>query len=170
MDLSLLNTQKLANDGAWMRVVNIATGEETDIEILLAGADSEQFRDAKRQWDRRRRDKLERGRGLPTADELEKARLETLVACTLDWRNLEIDGQPLACNKVAAHQVYRNFPWLREQADAFIDDRRNFLPPEARANALEPILEPERVAISDVETYAAESGNAQSAGQSGDSA
>jgi len=170
MDLNRLNTQKLSNEGAWMTVVDIGTGEETDIQILLAGVDSDHFREAKKDWDRRRREKLEKGKGLPTAEELEKARLAMLVTCTLDWRNLELEGKPLACTKAAANHVYRNFPWLREQADQFIEDRRNFLPPEARGEAVEPTPDPEAVALSDVDAYAAEVGNGQSAGQSGDSA
>jgi hypothetical protein len=168
MELNRLDTKKLANDGAWMRVINIATGEETDIEILLAGVDSESFREARRNWENKRRDKLEKGAGLPTADELENQRLATLVACTLDWRNVEMDGQALACNKLTARHVYLNFPWLREQVDVFIGDRRNFLPPEAKAK--EPIPEPEIMSLQSVDAYASEVGNAQSAGLSGDSA
>lgn len=170
MDLNLLDTKKLANDGVWMRVVNIATGEDTDIEILLAGVDSEQFRDAKRDFENKRRAKLEHGSGLPTTQELEKARLAMLVACTLDWRNLELEGKPVACNKVSVHHVYRNFEWLREQVDNFIADRRNFLPPDVKAKSPEPILEPEFVAFTSVDAYANETGNEQSAGLNGDSA
>src|SRR5262245_44394549 len=109
MDLTLLDTRKLSNEGVWMRVVNPGTGEETDIEILIAGVDSEQFRSAKRNWENQRRAKLEKGAGLPTTDELERARLQTLVACTLDWRNLELEGKAVACNPSSAHYVYRNF-------------------------------------------------------------
>lgn len=169
MDLNVLDTKKLANEGTWMRIVNIATNEDTDIEILLAGVDSKYFRDAKREWENRRRDKLEKGAGLPTADELEKARLATLVACTLDWRNLELEGKTLACNKVSAHYVYRNFEWVREQVDNFIADRRNFLPAEAKAAIKDPILEPEFMALTSVDTYATDLGKASSAGESGDS-
>lgn len=169
MDLNLLDTKKLSNEGAWMRVLNIGTGEETDVEILLCGVDSQHFKNARREWENRRRDKLEKGAGLPNSEELEKARLATLVACTLDWRNLDLDGKSVACNSISANHVYRNFPWLREQVDNFIGDRRNFLSDEAKERAKEPIPEPELVALSSVDAYAAELGNEQSAGLSGDS-
>lgn len=158
MDLSKLDTTERANKGAWTTVVDIGTGKETDARILLAGVDSEQFKEAKEKWENKRRAKLEKGAGLPTSQELDQARLETLVACTLDWENVDVDGNSLSCNRSQIIYVYKRFPWLREQVDQFIGDRRNFLPEDERETHSDPIPEPEYQALSNPDAYAAHAG------------
>lgn len=133
-DLSNFNTKTLSNDGAWMTAVSPADGLELDIRIKCAGLDSAYFQSAKEKFENKRRKKLENGAGLPSAQELDAARLQTLSECTLAWENVEVDGKPLECNRINAAYVYRNYPWLREQVDAFIGDRRNFLPSSAEGD------------------------------------
>jgi len=62
-----------------------------------------------------------------TADELDNDSLDLLAACTLGWSGFVVDGSELECNTENARRLYRQFPWLREQAQQYIDDRANFL-------------------------------------------
>lgn len=57
-------------------------------------------------------------------------KIELLVAATKDWWNIDIDGSgaptPFSIDNLI--KCYRTTPWILEQAERFIKNRRNFLP------------------------------------------
>lgn len=59
--------------------------------------------------------------------------LELLVAATKDWWNIDIDGSGNATpfSIEAVTKCYRQSPWIVEQVERFIKNRRNFLPKPA---------------------------------------
>jgi hypothetical protein len=95
--------------------------------VLLMGADSSAYREAENaiiaaaaaERDKEAASSLNRLRGEV---------LERLVACTVGFRHVEIDGKAIDKTPAAFRAAYARLPWLREQALAFIEDRRNFLP------------------------------------------
>jgi len=99
------------------------------ITITLAGVDSERYRKAQRALTNQRLKMGGRrgGAGTLTAEELESAGLETLVACTVAWDGIILDGQALECNPANARTLYARLPWVRDQADEFMGERANFL-------------------------------------------
>jgi len=50
-----------------------------------------------------------------------------VIRCTLAWRGIVYEGEALECNPGNARRLYAALPWLREQVEAFIADRANFL-------------------------------------------
>lgn len=132
MDLATFNTAG-AESGSVMTVRNPITDavlESPDgqpITITLAGSDSERFRKVQRANQNRRLKMQATRRGTLTSEEIEAEAIETLAACTIAWRGVVIEGEALECSAANARKAYKLLPWLREQVDAFVGDRSNFL-------------------------------------------
>jgi hypothetical protein len=134
LDLASLDTTKAAEEGALLEVrhpttgVVLANGDGRAVTLTLAGMDSARARKAERQATNRRLKQSGRGRSLGvTGDDLDNDALDLLAACTMAWSGFELDGQQIECSAENARRLYRQFPWLREQAQQFMDDRGNFL-------------------------------------------
>lgn len=125
MDISSI--KNTSGQGAVLTIVHPLTGDDTDIKITLAGVDSEQYRKARNAIQNRRLQKP--GKLKLDSDTLEREGLELLAACILGWENLLVNGASVPCTKASAIEVLGdpNFGWLRDQCDAFIGDRQNYL-------------------------------------------
>jgi hypothetical protein len=129
MDLSALDTS-LANEGVDLHLTHPVTGEpllDTDgkpVTIRLLGMDSSRYRRHNRALLNRR---LENPAKKPTADQIDEDNLAMFVALTVGWSGIGLDGVDLEFSEANAQKVYTRLPWVREQADAFIGDRKNFL-------------------------------------------
>ena len=124
MDLKKLNITEKAEEGSWCELEHPVTGETLDIRIKLAGIDSKTYREAARKQINKR---LKKGLRKISIEDTEQEEIELLAACTLDWENVEYEGNVLECNPENVKFVYKEFPWIREQVDAFIADRGNYL-------------------------------------------
>jgi hypothetical protein len=131
MDLATLDITKAANEGAVMEVLHPVEGTVLKddagkpITITLIGQDSEKVKKRQRVEMNKR---LKGGRRQTmTAEELEEQGLQLLAFCTLSWSGIKLDGQDLDCNAANAVIVYQRLPWMKEQVDAFVGDRANFL-------------------------------------------
>jgi len=124
MDLNKFTNTDKANDGQWLELEDIETSEPMDVHIKLAGSDS----DAYKKELRRQQDKaIKKGIKNKTAEQFDNEGISLLVACTLDWKNIEINGDVLECTPENARWIYKNAPMIREQVDEFVGDRSNFL-------------------------------------------
>jgi hypothetical protein len=133
-DLSTLDTVKASDEGSVLQVRHpttgavLANGDGRAVEIKLAGTDSERARKAERSaLNRRLKMGGRRGAGTLTAEELDNDALEMLAVCTLAWSGFVMDGQEVECTPENAKRLYRQMPWLREQAQAHAEERSNFL-------------------------------------------
>ena len=133
MDLSKFNVEKMAESGADLVLEHPSTGEElisedkSKVTIKLLGTDSKAYRNKNREFQRGRIAKLARTRSKKidyTVSDEEAC--EILVACTLGWENIELDGEILEFSPENAYQLYMDHLWIREQVDLFIGDRANF--------------------------------------------
>lgn len=137
MDLNSLNTKSLADEGAEMvirhpktdaPVTDEATGEPVGITLL--GQDSAEYRRIAKAQQNRRLERMQRtGNTGATADEIESNALELLVGCTKGWRHVRLGEEELPFSAANARRLYTTpgLQWLREQVDAFIGSRANFL-------------------------------------------
>ena len=122
-DLSQYEQRNLADEGVWMEVED-PSGNPLGIHILLAGNDSQAYQKELR----KHQDKmLKKNKMKISAEEAENQNLNLLSACTLNWQGVEYQGVELECNRENIRWLYKNFPFIREQADDFIGDRANFL-------------------------------------------
>lgn len=133
LDLSTLDTTKVAEEGSTLEVRHptsgavLSNGDGRPVTLTLAGMDSQRARKAERLATNRRLKMGGRRSFSVTADELDNDALDLLAACTLAWSGFEVDKAEMECNVDNARRLYRQFPWLREQAQQFVDDRANFL-------------------------------------------
>jgi len=123
MKLSEFNSVEGSNEGAVLYLKHPISGVETDAWIKMAGPDSKLAKQRRAQIQRLLRGK--RNVSDIDIDTLEKEALETRVALTLDWGNIEDEGK-LAFNEKNVRKVYTDYPWVAEQVDEFQADRTNF--------------------------------------------
>ena len=144
LNLSQLDTSQAAEDGVAVHLRHPKTNTPLGVRIFVAGVDSETYRSQIRRQQNRRMEQARRSRGLNiSAEELENDALDLLVACTKGWEaDIEEHGEKktvpaipfgerglLDCTPENVRAIYANpgFSWLREQVDAEIGDRSNFL-------------------------------------------
>jgi hypothetical protein len=131
LDLADLDTVAAANEGAAMVLMHPGSGEPLRdgngeaVAVTLAGMDSEVYRKAQRAAINRR---LAAGkRGKITIEDYEHEQIELLACCTLAWHGVVLNGEALECTQINVRRLYQTLPWVREQADAFVAERANFI-------------------------------------------
>ena len=124
-DLAKLDTAKVAEEGAELRVTHPTTGEDLGITITLIGTDSKTFRDISKS---RATASLKKKTREIDLDQNESDAVELLAKCTKGWTGITENGKEVAFSYDNAVQLYTKYLWLREQIDRFMADRANFLP------------------------------------------
>lgn len=135
IDLSTLDTRAGANAGAPVVLTHPVTGAELPATVLIHGHDSDAYREAQISIQRDRLARMARQRGTPPdPEEVNAEALQLLAACVQGWEGLQQNGQPLAYTGTAsALALLQAFPWIREQVDAAVHRRENFLQGSAPA-------------------------------------
>src|SRR5688572_28651809 len=96
LDLAQFDTVKTSTAGAKMEVRNPKTGDVVpDVTITLAGRDSEQLTGFTRTQADRRIEQAGKGQRTIKSADIEADSLELLVACTLGWEGIALDGETL---------------------------------------------------------------------------
>lgn len=135
MDLESLATTE---EGKKMELLHPTTGEalmfvnEADEEqamfLVIKGSDSSIYKKSQRKIVDRRLKQQSKFRSMKlNAAKLEEEALFTLADCTSDGR-VFVDKKVLVITPGSvALGLYKRFPWIREQATEFMEDRTNFL-------------------------------------------
>ncbi len=132
MDLTELSAE--AEIGAVLEL-NTKTGEPatqkdgSPVTITLLGTDSKKWRKAEDAVGDRRL-KAASPRHGAAAKSMEEQRNDVaflLASVTVSWSGLQNDGTDLECNLENAKKLYLAHPFIREQVDSFLAERRNFL-------------------------------------------
>lgn len=130
-DLNALSTAQKAEEGAILEVRHPTDDTKLGIKIRVVGQDSAIYRSFTNKQANALRQKIIPGRGYtpPTVEKDQEQTTDLLVACTLGWEGIVMNGQEYPFNLENARALYANpgFAWLREQVDKFIADRANFL-------------------------------------------
>ncbi len=132
MDLSNIDIDKFAEAGAVMELEHPATGdvllhEGAPITITVLGTDSKTWRNKQREYQRQRIAKMSRSKKNVDLLISDEDACNLLAECTIDWTGIIVDGKAIKFSKDAAVDLYSKYNWIREQVDAFIGDRANFL-------------------------------------------
>lgn len=97
-----------------------------EMSITLVGTDSDQYRkEVKRRFAELQRKKGKREQVLDL-EEAEAKAVELLVCCTVDC-HLVLDGKKVKPVEIGAIYSEPKLRWIREQAEAFVADRANFI-------------------------------------------
>lgn len=134
MDLNQQDTVKAASEGAWLHLkgpdgVRLFADDATrkkPMRIHLLGGDAREVREYRHRLNNKR---LNAGfrQEETTLDQTETDSISMLVECTIKFENIILDGNEVESNPLNAKMLYTRFPWIKEQVDAFIADRLNFL-------------------------------------------
>ena len=141
---SEFDLKSAAEEGAWMQIVHPLTGEdlgERDEDgnltkpsrIKLLGADSFAYEEAvARTVVMRQKEKIPPKNQITdmhivrAAKRNRKSRADELAAITIEWENIEMEGEPFPCTPANIVRFYSDFPWVAEQAADFFSNRSNF--------------------------------------------
>lgn len=127
-DLQLLDSVALANTGEKLVLLHPATEEELDITITLMGSDSDEYRNSiKKRFEQAQRQAKSKKSTDMDLDEAEEKSRDLLAKMTLAWENVEEAGKKVTCTLENAKDLYKKYPWIREQVEKFISDRSNFI-------------------------------------------
>jgi hypothetical protein len=154
MALAALNTGEVANKGRAVILLHPGTQVSIGIRFYVLGTDSNEYKRIIRKQQMVTQEKQKRNRRgiyLATPEEQEANALEVLVGMTTGWdedvknekgevtgvrREIELnEGEFVPFSAEACQKIYEDlgYSWIREQIDAEIGDRRDFLPPAKRS-------------------------------------
>jgi len=130
-DLAEINLTQGANDGFEVELYHPATNIDLGIKITVLGKDSDTFKKISTAQARKRMNKIAKGGTFKASaispEEVEEDNIELLAACTKGWVGMKEGGKEITFSKEAAIDLYTRHAWMREQVDAAIGDRANFL-------------------------------------------
>lgn len=96
------------------------------IVFTLHGADTDVVQKAIKDYGN---EKLRKGRKSQTVESAEGTASKILALATVNWtENFVINGELIPFNTANAEWLYNEYSWIKEQVDAFISLRSNFLP------------------------------------------
>lgn len=128
MDLSAFTTDR-ASEGAVLELrlpsgAPMLTDDKKPVTITLLGHDADVVTELANEQANRH---FRQGLGAKiTAEGALANEIELLVKATVSWSGLVFEGEELKCTPDNARRIYRDFPFIRDQARAFMSDRANF--------------------------------------------
>jgi hypothetical protein len=133
MDLKKIDPATVSEAGYTFNVV-LPDGSIQDATITVRGDDSKKVKDHLRklfQEQRRKEAEYKRmNKEVPdmTLDELEDYSVDMAVVRTKSWDNFESDGEAVVYSDDKARELYRAYPFLREQVIEQSNLKTNFRP------------------------------------------
>lgn len=131
-DLAQIDTIAACNKPFELEIVHPVTKEKTGAFISLVGKDSDAYRGRIKAMANENiaREAFASQRGkvdIQTIDKMEAKNIDSLVAATVGWRNVVLDGEELPFTAENARKVYQRILPVREQALEAINDLENFI-------------------------------------------
>ncbi len=145
MDLATLDTKAACNKGVEFELENPVTGRPIGAFITVLGKDSDVYRgyirDMMDEYSRKEAINNKKRGGTTTvkqARELEAESIELLSVCTTGWRNIQLNGEDLPFNMKNCVMLYTEYPAIRTQVDAAIEDMGLFLSQKSTVSSISP--------------------------------
>lgn len=113
IDLDSLYSVEAHGEGAEFQVQD-QLGNKLDCYITIAGGDSKVWNEA---WSKAKH-KVMKG---------EEVVIEMMTAIALDWRGFAHNGEEVPFSKTAVAKLFKEAPYIAQQADKFLGDRANFM-------------------------------------------
>jgi hypothetical protein len=125
MDFAQLATAQAHAQGAECNIKNPLNGEPTDVFITIMGADSREWRAAKKA--QTSQILKAKSQGKEESLDFDKMDVDALVSVTLGWRGIAKDGEDYEFNKKNARELYQDAPGVVTQLLEFLGDGENFI-------------------------------------------
>jgi hypothetical protein len=127
-DLASIDTIAACNKATEIEITNPATGVGTGVFISVIGRDSDVYRSRIKAMANENIQREATGRRkTDTIDALEAKNIGALVAATVSWRNVVLDGEALECTPENVRTVYKRILPVREQVQEAVNDIASFL-------------------------------------------
>lgn len=129
---------KLASDAQRMKVKHPVTKAETDIVIFCLSPEHPSYKEKTAKLAAEQRVTNEAGEVDPDALKtfalgLNQRKNEMIAALVTGWENITVGEEPFAYSPENAVKLMTDWPWLRDQLDAFCGKRENFFAKPAKA-------------------------------------
>lgn len=124
-----VDTLELSEKGVAFPILSLASGLPLELNgkaltITAKGADSEAYQKARLEIERKRARVISGGGDFSDLD----ARCELLAAVTTAWSGFEdSEGREAQCTPANAAELYKAAPAIRDQVDARVHNRANFI-------------------------------------------
>lgn len=118
MEIKDIYTLEDHEAGSDIVITDPRTGKDTDFVITVMGVDSKAFRKANGAAMR----KVLMQKDIDTDSET----AEVLASITLGWKGLTDNGEEVEFSKDKAIALYTNAPYIADQVNVFIGNRKNF--------------------------------------------
>jgi hypothetical protein len=134
VDLSRFDALVSAQEKGLDVAIKSPDGKPVGLTIKVAGPDSQRYRSALQSIQDAQLQAEDYAE--TTSAELEQRSLLILAKCTIDWSpNPKFDGQERPCTEAAAIDLYRRYPFIRDQVAARAGRRASFTKGSASASA-----------------------------------
>jgi len=138
MDLSSLDTSKTSDVGSFLHLEapdgrKLFTDDDPKqpIGITVLGADSKTIVAERHKQENLNTEKMRIRSGgrvkVSTAEEREESQMVILAKACVKFHHVKVDGKPVPDTYAGATALLKRFPWVRDQVQAWMDDRSNFL-------------------------------------------
>lgn len=124
-DISAIDTVEACNKPFELQIEHPVTGDKLPVFISIVGKDSDIYRSKIKALANKQI--AGRNKQTETVDTLEAQNVNVLVAATVGWRGMAMDGEELAFTPENARKVYKRILPIRNQVQAAIDDLGNFM-------------------------------------------
>lgn len=120
MDITKFNTADACEQGAWVTIKDF-DDIDTDMQFKVLGIDSKRFKSQVNRFSKQNENKK------MDMEKLEASSIRTLVAITVGWKNVEMDGKEIPFDDKTAEEIYTTSPHISNQVLSFAQERTNFL-------------------------------------------
>ena len=128
MDLNALKKIDLDKPSTF-EVIDPATDEpQKGMTITILGQDSAVYRQLQTKKQQAILNRMAKGKKIADldAEKLAEDTINDLVVLTVSWTGFTMDKEPAPCTPDNVRLVYTAMPWIREQAQEFVNNRANF--------------------------------------------
>jgi len=113
-----------SNEGVWINIDDVNGVQIEGVRIKILGIDSDPYKKKQRQITDKR---LTNRKMKITSAELESEGLSLITSCVVEWEGVEDNDGVVVCNESNVRKFLSENTFIKEQIDAAIADRANFI-------------------------------------------
>jgi hypothetical protein len=112
------------NEGVWINIDDVNGVQIEGVRVKILGIDSDTYKKKQRQITDKR---INNRKMKITSAELESEGLALVASCIVEWEGVEDNDGAVVCNESNVRKFLSENTFVKEQIDAAIADRANFI-------------------------------------------
>jgi hypothetical protein len=113
-----------SNEGVWINIDDVNGVQIEGVRVKILGIDSDAYKKKQRQITDKR---INNRKMKITSAELESEGLSLIASCVVEWEGVEDNDGAVVCNESNVRKFLSENTFIKEQIDAAIADRANFI-------------------------------------------